>query len=68
VSDPSPLLDRAGIEEAFRRLGERLAKRGVVALIRRMRVDDLVLTPGAAYLPVFTGISDAVLARLRAAR
>jgi len=31
VSDPSPLLDRAGIEEAFRRLGERLAKRGVVA-------------------------------------
>ena len=31
MSDPSPLLDRAGIEEAFRRLGERLAKRGVVA-------------------------------------
>jgi len=31
VSDPSPLLDRAGIEEAFRRLGDRLAKRGVVA-------------------------------------
>lgn len=26
-----PLLDRAGIEEAFRRLGERLARRGVVA-------------------------------------
>ena len=29
--DSSPLLDRAGIEEAFRHLGERLAKRGVVA-------------------------------------
>jgi hypothetical protein len=31
VSDPSPLLDRAGIEDAFRRLGERLARRGVAA-------------------------------------
>jgi hypothetical protein len=31
VSEPEPLLDRAGIEEAFRRLGDRLAKRGVVA-------------------------------------
>lgn len=31
MSDPSPLLDRAGIEDAFRRLGDRLAKRGVVA-------------------------------------
>ncbi len=31
MSDPSPLLDRAGIEHAFRRLGERLARRGVVA-------------------------------------
>ena len=31
MSDPSPLLDRAGIEEAFRRLGDRLARRGVVA-------------------------------------
>jgi hypothetical protein len=40
VSDPSPLLDRAGIEEAFRRLGERLAKRGVVA--------DLYVFGGAA--------------------
>jgi hypothetical protein len=27
VTDPSPLLDRAGIEDAFRRLGERLAGR-----------------------------------------
>src|ERR1039458_2568033 len=27
VSDPSPLLDRAAIEEAFRRLGDRLARR-----------------------------------------
>jgi hypothetical protein len=40
VSDPSPLLDRAGIEEAFRRLGARLAKRGVVA--------DLYVFGGAA--------------------
>jgi hypothetical protein len=31
VSEPEPLLDRAGIKEAFRRLGDRLAKRGVVA-------------------------------------
>jgi hypothetical protein len=31
VSDPAPLLDRGGIEEAFGRLGDRLAKRGVVA-------------------------------------
>jgi hypothetical protein len=29
--EPTPLLDREGIEEAFRRLGDRLAKRGVVA-------------------------------------
>ena len=40
MSDPSPLLDRAGIEEAFRRLGDRLAKRGVVA--------DLYVFGGAA--------------------
>ena len=31
MNDSSPLLDRAAIEGAFRRLGERLAKRGVVA-------------------------------------
>ena len=31
MSEPTPLLDRAGIEEAFGRLGDRLAKRGVVA-------------------------------------
>jgi predicted nucleotidyltransferase len=31
VSEPTPLLDRKGIEEAFGRLGDRLAKRGVVA-------------------------------------
>jgi hypothetical protein len=40
VSDSSPLLDRAGIEEAFRRLGDRLARRGVVA--------DLYVFGGAA--------------------
>jgi predicted nucleotidyltransferase len=31
MSEPGPLLDRKGIEEAFRRLGDRLAKKGVVA-------------------------------------
>ena len=40
MSDPSPLLGRAKIEEAFRRLGDRLAKRGVVA--------DLYVFGGAA--------------------
>jgi hypothetical protein len=40
VSDSSPLLDRAGIEDAFRRLGKRLARRGVVA--------DLYVFGGAA--------------------
>ena len=40
MSDPSPLLDRAGIEEAFRRLGDRLAQRGVVT--------DLYVFGGAA--------------------
>ena len=40
MSDPSPLLDRAGLEDAFRRLGERLARRGVVA--------DLYVFGGAA--------------------
>jgi predicted nucleotidyltransferase len=40
VTDPSPLLDRAGIENAFRRLGERLVRRGVVA--------DLCVFGGAA--------------------
>jgi hypothetical protein len=40
VSAGGPLLDRAGIEEAFRRLGERLARRGVVA--------DLYVFGGAA--------------------
>ena len=31
MSEPAPLLGRERIEEAFRRLGDRLAKRGVVA-------------------------------------
>ena len=31
MSEAAPLLDRKGIEEAFRRLGDRLAKRGMVA-------------------------------------
>jgi Nucleotidyltransferase of unknown function (DUF6036) len=40
VSEPTPLLDREGIEAAFRRLGDRLAKRGVVA--------DIYVFDGAA--------------------
>jgi predicted nucleotidyltransferase len=40
MTDSSPLLDRAGIENALRRLGERLARRGVVA--------DLYVFGGAA--------------------
>ncbi len=31
MSEPDPLLDRGAIQEAFRRLGDRLARRGVVA-------------------------------------
>lgn len=31
MNEPGPLLDRESIEDAFRRLGDRLAKRGVVA-------------------------------------
>jgi hypothetical protein len=40
MSDPSPLLDRAGIEDVSRRLGDRLVRRGVVA--------DLYVFGGAA--------------------
>jgi hypothetical protein len=40
VSADDPLLDRAAIEDAFRRLGDRLARRGVVA--------DLYVFGGAA--------------------
>jgi Nucleotidyltransferase of unknown function (DUF6036) len=31
MTEPGPLLDRAAIEDAFRRLGDRLARRDVVA-------------------------------------
>ncbi|MDQ1307965.1 MAG: hypothetical protein QG671_3799 [Actinomycetota bacterium] len=40
MTGTDPLLDRAAIEDAFRRLGERLARRGVVA--------DLYVFGGAA--------------------
>lgn len=40
MSHDDPLLDRAAIEEAFRRLGDRLARRGIVA--------DLYVFGGAA--------------------
>lgn len=40
MSHPDPLLDRASIEDAFRRLGDKLARRGVVA--------DLYVFGGAA--------------------
>jgi hypothetical protein len=45
VSESPPLLDRAGIEDAFRRLGERLASRGLVA--------DLYVFGGAAMALAF---------------
>lgn len=45
MSDPSPLLDRTRIEEIFRRLGDRLVKRGVVA--------DLYVFGGAAMALVY---------------
>lgn len=40
MSEAAPLLDRAAIQDAFRRLGERLARRGVVA--------DIYVIGGAA--------------------
>ncbi|MFJ5602031.1 DUF6036 family nucleotidyltransferase [Micromonospora parva] len=40
MSADDPLLDRTAIEDAFRRLGDRLAKRGVIA--------DLYIFGGAA--------------------
>jgi predicted nucleotidyltransferase len=40
MSDDSPLLDRAAIQDAFRRLGDRLMRRGVVA--------DIYVIGGAA--------------------
>jgi predicted nucleotidyltransferase len=40
VSDAAPLLDRAALEDVFRKLGDRLARRGVVA--------DIYVVGGAA--------------------
>lgn len=40
MTETDPLLDRAAIQEAFRRLGDRLARRGVVA--------DICVIGGAA--------------------
>jgi hypothetical protein len=40
VTDTDPLLDRAAIQDAFRRLGDRLVRRGVVA--------DIYVIGGAA--------------------
>jgi hypothetical protein len=40
MTSDSPLLDRAAIQDAFRRLGDRLARRGVVA--------DIYVIGGAA--------------------
>jgi Nucleotidyltransferase of unknown function (DUF6036) len=45
MSDDGALLDRAGIEDAFRRLGDRLARRGVVA--------DVYIFGGAAMALVY---------------
>lgn len=40
MTEPDPLLDRAAIEDAFRRLGDRLVQRGVIA--------DIYIFGGAA--------------------
>lgn len=40
MSDAAPLLDRAALEDVFRKLGDRLARRGVVA--------DIYVVGGAA--------------------
>jgi predicted nucleotidyltransferase len=45
MTDDGVLLDRSGIEDAFRRLGDRLARRGVVA--------DLYIFGGAAMSLVY---------------
>jgi len=45
MTDDGPLLNRAGIEDAFRRLGDRLVRRGVVA--------DLYIFGGAAMALVY---------------
>jgi len=47
VSTGDPLLDRAAIEDAFRRLGDRLARRGVVA--------DIYVFGGAAMALAYDG-------------
>jgi hypothetical protein len=45
MTDDAVLLDRTGIEDAFRRLGDRLARRGMVA--------DLYIFGGAAMSLVY---------------
>jgi hypothetical protein len=47
MNTSDPLLDRAAIEDAFRRLGDRLARRGVVA--------DLYVFGGAAMALAYDG-------------
>ena len=47
MSTGDPLLDRAAIEDAFRRLGDRLARRGVVA--------DIYVFGGAAMALAYDG-------------
>jgi hypothetical protein len=47
VSDPGPLLDRAAIEHAFRRLGERLSRLGLTA--------DIYVIGGAALAMAYVG-------------
>jgi hypothetical protein len=56
VSDPSPLLDRAALEDAFRRLGERLA---------RLRIHPARAKPGETGAPPSRGTSPATAARPR---
>lgn len=51
MSDSSPLLDRAAIEEAFRLLGERLAKRGVVADLYGIVLEEALAVAAELGLP-----------------
>jgi hypothetical protein len=50
VTEAGPLLDRGAIEDAFRRLGDRLVRRGVIA--------DIYVFGGAAMALAYDARSD----------
>jgi hypothetical protein len=45
MSEPGPLLDRAAIQEGFRRLGDRFVRRGPLRHRRRRRTYGIGLRP-----------------------